>query len=41
MIKLPITLKGQPDYQYMEQYIKNMEYKKRMQYKKYASNYEE
>ncbi|GMN90016.1 restriction endonuclease subunit S [Francisella sciaenopsi] len=31
-IILPITLKGQPDYQYMEQYIKNVEYKKRIKY---------
>lgn len=36
MIKLPITLKGLPDYQFMEQYMKNIEYKKRIKYQKYS-----
>lgn len=35
-IMLPITTKGRPDYQYMEQHIKNIEYKKRIKYQKYS-----
>lgn len=31
-IMLPINLKSQPDYKYMEQYMKNLEYIKREQY---------
>lgn len=31
-IMLPVSDDGKPDYKYMEQYIKNLEYKKRKQY---------
>ncbi len=37
-IMLPITQNGQPDYAFMEQYIKNIDYKKRKQYLDYAEN---
>ena len=34
-IKLPVTDAGAPDYEYMEQYIKNLEYKKIKEYMAY------
>ena len=37
-IMLPISEKNQPDYAYMEQYIKNIEYKKITQYLDYLSS---
>ncbi len=38
-ILLPIMSDGNPDYTYMEQYIKNIEYKKLTQYLTYINNY--
>lgn len=37
-ILLPINDKNEPDYEYMEQYIKNLKYKKIQQYLKYIEN---
>ena len=37
IIILPITSDGTPDYEYMEQYIKNFMYKKLSEYFKYKS----
>lgn len=37
-IMLPINEKEQPDYEYMEQYTKNIEYKKLMQYLDYLNS---
>ena len=33
---LPVTTTGQPDYEFMEAYIKNIDYKKRKQYLDYV-----
>jgi hypothetical protein len=35
-IMLPITTTGQPDYEFMASYIKNIDYKKRKQYLDYV-----
>lgn len=37
-IMLPVTNAGKPDYKYMAQYIKNIEYKKRNNYMKYMES---
>ena len=36
---LPITQNGQPDYFFMENYIKNIDYKKRKKYLDYVGGY--
>ena len=36
-IKLPVNDAGDPDYEYMEQYIKNMEYDKIIEYMAYIA----
>ena len=32
---LPVNSHGEPDYEYMEQFVKNIEYKKRKKYLDY------
>lgn len=39
-IKLPVTKKGEPNYEYMEQYMKNKVYKKLKQYLNYLERQE-
>ena len=38
IIFLPINTNGEPDYQFMEEYIKELMHKKRQEYIKYAKN---